>query len=110
MIGFPKSENLSIKNSEYDEIEFVEYRLRQIGVRRIFVNSERVLGVVTSRYSIEVKVDEYEQTRRELDKELSTLIDSTWKIRKVLDYFEEKWSEIEEFVDEKAIVDGGKAD
>ncbi|HET6590451.1 MAG TPA: hypothetical protein VFG45_09825 [Candidatus Nitrosocosmicus sp.] len=90
----------------YDELEFIEYRLRQVGVRRISVNTEMTLGVETARYSIEVAVTTYEQTRKELDKELSTMIESTWKIGEILDYFDEKWAEIVEFLNEKVMTGG----
>jgi hypothetical protein len=105
-----KYEYLSIENPDNKRLEFYEYRLRKLGVRVIFASYEKILSISTEEILIEVNISTYDETRRELDHELSRLIEETWIIGEILDYFDEKWSEIEEFVGEKAIVLGGKVE
>jgi hypothetical protein len=90
----------------YDELEFREYRLRKIGVRGIFANRSRILRIVTEEDLFEIDISSYEETRRDLDRELSSSVEQTWVIGHILDYFDEIWSEIEEFVNGQAIEEG----
>ena len=87
-------------------LEFKEYRLRQIEVLGIDVDEDGLLTIDTDKHRIELKISSHEQTREELDKQLSRELEETWQIGEILDYFDEKWDEIEKFVNEK--VKGGK--
>lgn len=101
-----KTEYKSIKKDEIEELEFYEYRLRKIGVRVIFASKEKKLGVSGEEYLIIVEISTYDETRRNLDHELSSLIEETWIIGEILDYFDEKWAEIVEFLNEKVMAEG----
>lgn len=105
-----ESEYISIKKPENDELAFREYRLRKLGVRGMYANRAMILRVVTEEGLIEVNISSYEETRRELDIELSSSVEQAWKIGMILDYFDEKWFEIEDFVSDKVIAEGGKAE
>ncbi len=99
-----RSEYLSINDPDNKKLEFYEYRLRKIGVRGIFVTKEKILGISTEENLIEVNISGYDETRRELDIELSRLIGQPWIIGRILNYFDEKWLEIDEFVNENVVV------
>lgn len=86
---------------KYDDITFENYKLRRMGVREIFADTKRLLRIKTESISIEVKISTYAQTRNDLDRMLSRLIEETWQIGEILDYFDEKWQEIYQFLNEK---------
>jgi hypothetical protein len=110
MIKTSESEYIGIKKPTAVELTFREYRLRKLGVRGVYANAGRILRIVTEEDLIEVNISSYDETRGELDIELSSSIEQAWIIGKILDYFDEKWSEIEEFVSDKATVEGGKVE
>lgn len=88
---------------KYDNIIFENYRLRKMGVREISADTERLLKIETDRITFDVEISTYEETKEELDRMLSRLIDETWKIGKILDYFDEIWDKIEEIVNKSTV-------
>ena len=110
MVKSSESEYISIKKLEDGELAFREYRLRKIDVRGIIVNRTRILRVVTEEDLIEIDISSYEETRKDLDRELSLMVESTQAIGEILNYFDEIWSEIEEFVNERVHGEGGKTE
>jgi hypothetical protein len=85
----------------YDVLIYEQYRLRKIGVREISIDTKRLLRIETEEISIKVKISSYENTRNDLDRVLSRVINEPWQIGEILEYFDEIWEEIYEFLNEK---------
>lgn len=97
----------------YDELEFADLELRENGIKRIYVDKERTIDkesllCVDADYNcyIVVTITTYEQTRRDLEKELSLQMEDVRQIRVTLECFDENWSEINEYANE--YVEGGE--
>lgn len=110
MIKTSEPEYISIKKPKDGELAFREYRLRKLGVRGMYANGGRILRIVTEEGLFEVNISSYEETRRQLDIELSSSVEQAWIIGRILDYFDEKWPEIEDFVIDEVIAEGGKVE
>ena len=91
----------------YDVLEFAELRLKDNGNRRIYADKERTKNkeylLCVDRDDncyIGVSISTYEQTRRDLEKELSLRVEDVRKIGGTLEYFDEIWNKIDEYVNE----------
>jgi hypothetical protein len=94
---------------KYDNIIFENYRLRKMGVREISADTERLLKIETDQRTFDIEISTYEKTREELDRMLSRLVDDTWKIGKILDYFDDVWDKINEFVNKPTVKGDDRA-
>lgn len=96
----------------YDELEYADLGLRETGIRRMYVNKERykepLLSVDIDSCYIGVTVTNYEQTRRELEKELSLQVNDIRQIRVALEYFDNNWEKIDEYVKESSVNGGNE--
>jgi hypothetical protein len=96
----------------YDVLEYAELRLRENGIRRIYVDKERtknkeyLLCVDTDYCHIGVWISTYKQTRSDLEKELSLQVNDVRQIRVALEYFDNNWNEIDEYVKEPSVKGG----
>jgi hypothetical protein len=88
----------------YHEIEFANSWIREDGIRKIIAIKyydpfdEPSLVILTDDTAVNITISTYEQTKEDLDRELALTVESVRTIRAVLEYFDEKWDEIEEFV------------
>ena len=94
----------------YDEFEFADLELRENDIKRMYVEKERtkdkesLLCVDTDHNCyIGVIISTYEQTRRDLEKELSLRMEDVRQIRITLECFDENWSKIDEYVNESTV-------
>lgn len=100
----------------YDELEFANFWLREKGVRRMYAikyydpSEEPSLGVDTDDISSTITISSREQTKLDLDKELSLQVEDVGAIRAALAYFDEIWDEIDEYVSEPIVKGEGKAE
>lgn len=88
----------------YDIIEFANSWLRENEVRKIYAikNHDPLeapsLGVETDDTAVIVTISTHEQTKKDLDRELSLNVESVRAIRATLEYFDEIWNEINEYI------------
>lgn len=85
----------------YDKLEFADQKLRENGIRRIYVdknlakNDECILCVdADDSCYIGVWISTYEQTRRDLEKELSLRVENVRQIDATLEYFDRIWNDV----------------
>lgn len=97
----------------YDLLEFTELKLRENGIRRIYVdkekakNNECLLCVDADNCYIGITISTYEQTRRDLEKELSLTVENVRQISVTLNYFDQIWDNVEEYVNESREEEAG---
>lgn len=90
----------------YSELEFANSWLREDGVRKMCAMKfhdpaeDPMLSVITDDTIVNVTISTQEQTKEDLDRELSLNVESVRTIRAALEYFNEIWDEIAEFVNE----------
>lgn len=95
----------------YDELEYANLRLRENGIRRMYVENGRAKNrrplfcVDADNCSIGVTISTYEQTRRDLEKELSLQMGDVRQIGMTLEYFDEIWDKIDDNVNEPVMED-----
>lgn len=93
----------------YDELEYADLRLRENGIRRMYVenggekNRMPIFCVDADNCSIGVIISTYKQTRRDLEKELSLQMENVRQIGVTLEYFDEIWDEMDEYVNVHAL-------
>lgn len=97
------------------ELEFATSWTREAGVRKIIAIKyydpfdEPSLVVLTDDTAVNITISTYEQTKEDLDRELALNVESIRTIRAVLEYFDEIWDEIEEFVNKPTVKREGQS-
>lgn len=100
---------------ESAELEFANSWLREDRIRKIIAikyhdpSEEPSLVILTDDTAVNITISTYEQTREDLDRELALTVESVRTIRAALEYFDEIWDKIEEFVNKPTAKGEGKS-